>query len=77
LVLGDAARLAVGGIIVGLAMAVGTVMLLKHQLFGVAPVDPLTFAAVPVAFVVVTMVASGVPALRAARVSPMEALGSE
>jgi putative ABC transport system permease protein len=77
MVLRDAALLAVAGIGAGLAMAFGAVALLKSQLFGVAPVDPLIFASVPVVFVGVAMLASTVPALRAARVSPMEALRGE
>ena len=65
MVLLETGRLTAAGIGVGLSMAVGTVLLLKCQLFGVASVDPLTFGVVSAVFVVVATVASSVPALRA------------
>ncbi|HJO04892.1 MAG TPA: hypothetical protein QGG47_13065 [Acidobacteriota bacterium] len=43
-------------------------------LFGVSPVDPVTFSAVAVGVTVVALLASYLPARRAARVAPVEAL---
>jgi putative ABC transport system permease protein len=51
--------------------------LLASFLFGVSPLDPATFAAVPAMRLVVTLLASYVPARRAASVDPMSALRAE
>jgi ABC-type lipoprotein release transport system permease subunit len=51
--------------------------MMKSLLFGVSPMDPATFAAIPVVLVGCAVVASYLPARRAARVDPMEALRSE
>ena len=46
-------------------------------LYGVTPLDPVTYVAVPVLLVTATVVASYVPAWRAASVDPVEALKAE
>jgi ABC-type lipoprotein release transport system permease subunit len=51
--------------------------LLEAQLFGVAPLDPLTFVAVPVLLLLVAAVAAYLPARRAAAVNPVVALMSD
>jgi putative ABC transport system permease protein len=65
------------GIALGLAGAFGVTRFLSSFLFGVSPMDPATLAAVAVLLVVVTMVASWVPARRAAGVDPVTALRSD
>jgi ABC-type antimicrobial peptide transport system permease subunit len=65
------------GAVAGVAAALALSGLMKSLLFGIGPRDPLTFVAVPVIFVMVALVAAYVPARRAARVSPMEALRAE
>jgi putative ABC transport system permease protein len=65
------------GLACGLAGALAAAQALTTLLFGVAPTDPVTFAAVAVALVAVALLASYVPARRAARVDPMSALRAE
>ena len=73
----SALGLAAIGIALGLAGAFGVTRFLSSFLFGVSPMDPATFAAVAVLLIVVTSVASWVPARRAASVDPVSALRSE
>jgi len=53
------------------------VRLITKLLFGTAPLDPLTFAAVPVLLAAVALAASYIPARRATRVDPVVALRYE
>jgi predicted permease len=77
LVVSQGARLAVFGIAVGFAGALGLTRLLSTLLFGVGARDPLTFAGVGIVLAVVALVAVWLPARRAARVDPMVALRHE
>jgi ABC-type lipoprotein release transport system permease subunit len=45
-------------------------------LFGVSPVDPLTFVAVPISLAIVALLACWIPARRAVRIPPVDALRS-
>ena len=69
--------LAFVGIALGLAAAYGLTRLLTAFLFGVKPVDPLVFAAVPIVLALVSLMAIWVPASRATRVDPALALRRE
>jgi putative ABC transport system permease protein len=69
--------LALAGTAAGLLGALALGRLLRSLLFGVGPSDPVTFAAAPLILVAVALVASYLPARRAARVDPMIALRSE
>jgi putative ABC transport system permease protein len=64
------------GILAGLAASVPVTHLMSSLLFGVSANDPPIFATVPVVLVAVTMAACFIPARRATRVSPVEALRS-
>jgi ABC-type antimicrobial peptide transport system permease subunit len=77
LVLGQALRPVAVGALIGVAAALGASRVLSSQLFGVSRTDPLTIAAVVATLLVVALVASAVPARRAAAVDPTRALQSE
>lgn len=65
------------GLVLGVAAALAACSVLKSLLFGIAPYDPVTFAAVPLLFAAVALLARIVPARRAARLDPVAALRSE
>jgi predicted permease len=71
------ARLTLPGVAVGIAGAAGLSRLLSGVLYGVSSADAVTFALVPLLLSLVALAASYLPARRAARVSPAEALRSE
>ncbi|MCG8469998.1 MAG: ADOP family duplicated permease, partial [Gemmatimonadetes bacterium] len=77
LVLGEAAIVVGVGLALGLVGATGLTHVLRSLLFGVDPLDPLTLGAVAVALAGAALVASLLPARRAARVDPMVALRHE
>jgi putative ABC transport system permease protein len=77
LVMGQAARLAVAGIGLGL---IGSLLLTRWMstlLFGVEPTDPTTFAAVAAGLAAIALTASALPARRAMRIDPIVALRQE
>ncbi len=77
LVVGRAMRLAGLGLLIGLGAAVGAAQLLRSQLIGISPRDPVTFAIIAVTLGAVALAASWLPARRAARIDPMVALRTE
>ena len=76
-VIRGALRLATLGIALGLAAAFGVTRFLGSFLYGVSPTDPATLAAVATVLLVVTILASWVPARRAARIEPVLALRND
>ncbi|MCA1585583.1 MAG: ABC transporter permease [Acidobacteria bacterium] len=70
-------RLALLGVVVGLASAFGLARLIQSMLFGVTTRDPLVFAAVPLLLTVVACLAVWWPARRASKVDPVVALRYE
>ncbi len=77
MVLGHGSRIAGIGLLVGLAGALALGGFLGSQLFGVSRFDPLTFLAVILVLAAVALFACWLPARRAARVSPLQALRYE
>jgi ABC-type antimicrobial peptide transport system permease subunit len=65
------------GVIAGLAGALAASRLLRSMLFQVSPTDPLTLGGVCVLLLAVATVAGYLPARRAARIDPVEALRAE
>lgn len=76
-VLADAARLGALGLVCGWPLAWAATRQLQSQLFEVAPLDPLAWTAVSLLLAAVVLLAGWLPAQRAARVNPMEALRSD
>src|SRR5262245_1428560 len=76
-VIGDGLSVALAGVGAGMLAALAAVQLVKSLLFGITPYDPVTLVAAPASLLVVAIAASALPAARAARVDPMEALRAE
>jgi len=74
MVIKQAMGLALFGVVVGLVTALALARLLRNLLFGVGSADPLTFGAVAFVLLTVALLASFVPARRAAKIDPMAAL---
>jgi len=77
LVLTRALRIVVAGLIIGLAGAVGVTRVLQTFLFGVTPTDPTAFTIVTLLLMVVGLMAAWLPARRATRIDPCDALRAE
>lgn len=77
MVVGDAARLALAGILIGTAGALAMGRVIGSLLFGVSAADPLVFAGAAAGLMAVAVAAAYIPAMRAARVEPVTALRNE
>lgn len=77
MVFGEGLRLVMGGVIIGGIASLFLAQFLKAFLFGVQPTDPLILAGVGLAFVCVSLLACWIPARRATKVDPLEALRYE
>ncbi len=74
LVLGEGARLAIAGVLIGLAIAFGLLRIVSSFLFGIRPADPVTFIGVPALLLLVALAAAYIPARRASRADPVVAM---
>ena len=77
LVLSEGTRLALWGAAIGAGAAVILTRFMASLLFGVAPIDPLTFVGAPILLLIIALGASLLPAHRATKVDPMVALRYE
>jgi ABC-type antimicrobial peptide transport system permease subunit len=74
LVLGHGMKMALGGVALGLAAALGLTRLLGQMLYGVSATDPATFTAIALLLTTVALAACFIPAWRATKVDPLVAL---
>jgi predicted permease len=77
LMLGDGLRPALYGLMLGIIASAGAVRLIQSMLYGTRPLDPAIFAAVAATLLAVAALACVVPAWRASRIDPMQALRTE
>ena len=77
MVVGQGLRIAVAGIVVGLAGALATTGILRQFLFEIEPWDPPTYALAAALVLAISLVSCGLPAWRATRVNPVVALRRE
>ncbi len=76
-VLSDGLRPALVGLVLGIAVGSAVVRLMRSMLYETQPLDPVVFAAVAAALLLVAALACFVPAWRASRLDPMQALRTE
>lgn len=77
MILGESTWITVAGLAAGVAGALALVRLVKSMLYGIAPYDPVTLSCAVAVMLGVALLASWIPARRAAGVEPMEALRHE
>ncbi len=77
MVIAQGMTLALAGVVIGLIAALALSKLIESLLFGVTARDPMVFVAVPVVLAVVALIAVWLPALRATRIDPIDALRCE
>ncbi len=77
LIIRQSLALTVAGSVVGIAAALAVTRLMRRFLFETSPADPLTYTLVPLLFAMLSVVAAWLPARRASRVEPMQALRND
>jgi ABC-type antimicrobial peptide transport system permease subunit len=65
------------GVTIGLLLAIATAKILSGLLYGVRAIDPIAFTVAPLVLTIAALIATWLPARRATRVDPVQALRSE
>jgi ABC-type antimicrobial peptide transport system permease subunit len=73
----SALAMTAAGVVIGICAAAGLTRLMRSLLFAISPLDPLTFATVPLVLAAAALLASYLPARRAAAVDPVVSLRAE
>jgi len=76
MLVGQAGRLGILGVGIGLAGGLAVAQISRRLLFGIEPTDVVTFVAVPALLLAVALLAAFIPARRATKISPVEAMRS-
>ena len=76
MVIAQGLKLTAGGLLAGLLAALALTRFMANLLYGVSILDPLTFVSVPLFLALVALLATFIPALRAARSDPNKVLRS-
>jgi putative ABC transport system permease protein len=74
MVIGDGMRMAVAGIVLGTMASLALARVLEGLLYGIAPTDPVTYVTIAVTLALVALAASALPARRATKADPVDAL---
>lgn len=77
LVMGEGLLLILIGVAFGILAALGLTQLMRTMLFGISPVDPFAFISAPLILIFLALLASYIPARRAARIDPLRTLRVE
>jgi ABC-type antimicrobial peptide transport system permease subunit len=77
MVLGEVGRIVIAGVMIGLIVSAGATRLVKAFLYGLTPNDPATLVGSALILLAVGICAAALPAWRAARVDPVDALRNE
>jgi len=67
----------VSGVTIGLLLSIATAKILSGLLYGVRALDPIAFTVAPLLLIIAALIATWLPARRATRVDPVQALRSE
>jgi len=74
MIVGHAVRLGLLGLAIGASASLVLAQISRKLLYGIGPMDPVTFIGVPAALMIVALIAALVPALRATKISPVQAI---
>jgi ABC-type antimicrobial peptide transport system permease subunit len=77
MIVGEGARIALLGALVGVAVSMGSTRLLSRWLYQVSPTEPVVFVSLALLSVAIGTLACLLPARRAARIDPVESLRAE
>ncbi|PYL28023.1 MAG: hypothetical protein DMF45_10525, partial [Verrucomicrobia bacterium] len=77
MIMGEGSIMLVSGVAIGLLLAIATAKVLSGILYGVGAFDPIAFTVAPLVLITAALIATWLPARRATRVDPVQALRAE